>query len=321
VTNWPAFSDPSRRPGPVPPDIEDLLRRIERRREGVRPAPVVLARLAARTRVRSTVASSALAGIELCDGARVTVVMRATTPRSYRDRVESEFAGYRDALDHLAGEDREPFGVRLVLHAHHLLLRNTGDPSAGSPAGDDERRRVSELVDGYERALAAPDSQPLLAVSALARGLLLTRPFERGNGRVARLMTTSELLRHGHRVARYVSLEHLIRASRSGYDAALGDAGDDPAPWTRYLLGIVDDAYVRHAGEVSVEAELIGATKREQVRGHVLKQAAPRFTRAQIVEALPDISAATIRDALAELAAEGRILVDRGRGAIWERAG
>jgi len=40
-----------------------------------------------------------------------------------------------------------------------------------------------------------------------------------------------------------------------------------------------------------------------------------------IVAALPDISPATIREALNELAREGKVASGRGRSAVWRRQG
>lgn len=326
-----AFADLSDPSLSVPTDVQGLLGSIDRRRRRrVRPygdqTALVLARLAARTRFDSTVAASAAAGVELCDVARAVEVMRASSPRAYRDGCEGEFAGYRDARDYLVVDDPEPLGVALILHLHRLLLRHTGDPSAGVAADDEKGRQLTELVRDYHDALAARRRQPLLPICALAHELLAVRPFERGNGRIARLVTTRELLRSGYRVAEYVSLEQRLLDTRSSCEAARGERGeasrarrDDLTPWTRYLLGIVDDACGNLEQAISSGAALAGATKRDQARNYILTQAPPRFPLAQIDDALPDISKATIRDALEQLCAEGRMHVDRGRGAMWQR--
>ncbi len=79
-----------------------------------------------------------------------------------------------------------------------------------------------------------------------------------------------------------------------------------------YLLRIIDDAYADFEARVVAARALTGRTKREQVRQYVLEQARPEFRFVDIVAALPDISPATIREALNELAREGK--VDSGRG-------
>ena len=80
------------------------------------------------------------------------------------------------------------------------------------------------------------------------------------------------------------------------------------------------------AQRVAAGTELVGATKEEQARNYVLTQAPRSFRLSQIVDALPDISQATIRNALDRLKAEGRLAVgpraqrdlDRGRAARGE---
>lgn len=313
-------------------------------------APQVLERLAARTRFDSITASSAIEDIVLDDD-RALEVVRGTAAGPYRDRPEEEFAGYRDAIDYLMAKDREPLSVPLILHLHRLLMRHTGDPSAGElkrndnfigsrnpdgtravifetvPAGEQSRWHITELVDRYEHALTDRIVPPLLLICALVLDFLAVHPFEEGNGRVARLLTTNELLRHDFGVAQYVSLEQRIFDSKNSYYVALResqsrwhDGEHDLTPWSGYLLRIIEDAYCDFEQRVAAGTQLTGATKREQARNYILSQAPRRFRLAQIADALPDISQATIRDALEELRAEEQLTVGRGRSAMWERS-
>ncbi|HEX4345108.1 MAG TPA: Fic family protein [Solirubrobacteraceae bacterium] len=284
----------------------------------------MLARLAARARFDSTVAANATAGVALPDVARAVEVMRTTSPRSYRDGSEGEFAGYRDALDHVVREAPGPLDVPLLAQLHRMLLRHTGDSGAGVPAGAEKQRRLAGLLGDYEEVIAEGRHPPLLPICALAHELVSMRPFERGSGRIARLLTTRELLRHGYRVAKYVSLEQRIFETLGSYEAVLAEDGEAPredphdlTPWARYLLGIVDGACDNLEHTIATGAQLAGATKRAQARDYILTQAPARFPLGQIDEALPDISKATIRDALEQLCAEGRVAVDRGPGAMW----
>lgn len=348
-----SFSDIPGRFASIPVDIAGLLGSIEnsRGREQLylEQAPQVLERLAARTRFDSITASSAIEDVVL-DDERALEVVRGTATGPYRDRSESEFAGYRDAVDYLIAKDPEPLNIPLILHLHKLLMRNTGDPLAGDfkhndnfigsrhpdgsrtvifetvPAGEQTRQHMIELVDRYEQALAGGQVPPLLLICALVLDFLAIHPFEEGNGRVARLLTTNELLRHNFGVAKYVSLEQRVFDSKNSYYVALRESQShwhegehDLAPWARYLLRIVEDAYSDFEQRIAAGTELIGSTKREQARNYILTQASLRFRLAQIADALPDISQATIRDALEELRSEGQMTVGRGRSAMWER--
>lgn len=348
-----SFLDIDHRFEDVPVDVVATLARIEqsRGREELfaSQAPQVLERLAARTRFDSITASSAIEDIVL-DDERALQLVRGSSGGPYSDRSEEEFAGYRDAVDYLMGKEPEPLTVPLLLHLHRTLMRHTGDPTAGRlkvndnfigsknpdgtrtvifetvAAGAATERALSELVDRYEEALNRGRIPVPLLIAALVLDLLAIHPFEEGNGRVARLVTTNELLRHGYGVARYVSLEQRIFDSKNSYYVALRqsqsrwhDGDHDLLPWTRYLLRIVEDAYDDFERRVAAGTKLTGKTKREQVRNYVLEQAPGRFRLAQIADALPDISQATIRSALDELRSEGHLTVGRGRSAMWER--
>lgn len=348
-----SFSDISARFATVPMDIVQLLTTIDnsRGREELfrTQAPQVLERLAARTRFDSIMASSAIENIVLDDD-RALALVRGAGSGAYGDRSEEEFAGYRDAVDYLLAKDDEPLGVPLVLHLHRLLMRHTDDPTAGKlkssdnfigvdpldgpslvifetvPAGTPTQWHLSELVARYEEALAAGRIPPLLLVAALVLDFLAIHPFEEGNGRIARLLTTSELLRHGYGVSRYVSIEQRIFDSKNSYYSALRqsqsrwhDAEHDNGPWAKYLLRIIEDAYVDFERRVAAGTTLVGGSKREQARNYILDQAPRRFRLVQISDALPDISQATIRDALESLQSEGLVTAGRGRAAMWER--
>jgi Fic family protein len=348
-----SFLDISDRFARIPLGLVDLLARIERsrgREELLRvQAPQVLERLAARTRFDSITASSAIEDVILDDD-RALALVRGLPAGPYRDRSEREFAGYRDAVDQLTGKDPEPLTVPLVLHIHRVLMRHADNPGAGRlkandnfvgtlnpdgtrsivfetvPAGEPTAWHLTELVGRYEAAVRERRVPALLLVAALVLDILAVHPFEEGNGRVARLVTTNELLRHGYGIARYVSLEQRIFDSKNAYYVALRESqsdwhggAHDLAPWTTYLLRTIEDAYADFERRVAAGTELVGATKREQARHYILTQAPRRFRLAQIADALPDISQATIRDALEELRGEARLTVGRGRSAVWER--
>jgi Fic family protein len=340
----------------LPAELVTLLASVEygRGREALFrvQAPQVLERLAARTRFDSITASSAIENVVVDDDRALKLLREPTADSAYRDRSEAEFAGYRDATDELLRKQPEPLTVPLVLHVHRLLMRHTDDPLAGKPktsdnmigdlapdgrvtvvfepvpAGPETERQLMELVERYEQALRDARLPPVLLLAALVLDFLAIHPFQDGNGRVARLLTAGELLRHGFGVTRYVSIEQRIFETKHSYYAALRasqagwpDGGHDVWPWIGYLLRVLSDAYGDFEARVTAGTELVGASKEEQVRNYVLTQAPRSFRMSQIVDALPDISQATIRNALDRLKLEGRLAVGRGRSARWTRKG
>ncbi len=338
----------------LPAELLTLLASVEygRGREALFrvQAPQVLERLAARTRFDSITASSAIENVVVDDDRALKLLREPAADGAYRDRSEAEFAGYRDATDELLRKQPEPLTVPLVLHVHRLLMRHTGDPLAGKlktsdnvigdlapdgrvtlvfepvPAGPETERQLAELVERYEHALHDARLPPVLLLAALILDFLAIHPFQDGNGRVARLLTAGELLRHGFGVTRYVSIEQRIFETKHSYYAALHASqadwhggNHDVWPWIGYLLRVLSDAYGDFEARVTAGTALVGASKEEQARNYILTQAPLSFRLAQIVDALPDISQATIRNALDRLKLEGRLAVGRGRSARWTR--
>jgi len=338
----------------IPVEAAGILARIDqaRGREDLHraQAPQVLERLAAHARFESITASNAIEDV-VVDDDRALQLIRAPEGTAYADRTEREFAGYRDASDYLTARPPEALTVPLVLHLHRLLLRHTGDPSAGAfkatdniighrvdgrvtkiftpvAAGAPTEWHITELVARYEVAVADGRTPPVALVALLVLDFLAIHPFQDGNGRIARLLTTCELLRHGYGIARYASLEQRIFDSKNSYYEALRasqrgwhESEHDVWPWKLYLLRIIDDAYADFEARVVAARALTGKTKIEQVRHYVLEQTSAEFRFVDIVAALPDISQATIRKALNALAQEGAVEAGRGRSATWRRRG
>jgi len=337
----------------IPVEAAGILARIDqaRGREDLHrmQAPQVLERLAAHARFESITASNAIEGV-IVDDNRALAIVRAPEGTSHADRTEREFAGYRDASDYLMSKETEPASVPLVLHLHRLLMRHADDSAAGAfktsdniigrrhadgrvtkiftavAAGEQTERHMTELVARYESAVADGRTPPVALVALLVLDFLAIHPFQDGNGRIARLVTTCELLRHGYGVARYASLEQRIYESKNSYYEALRanqrgwhESDHEVWPWTLYLMRIVDDAYADFEARVVAARELTGKTKVEQVRHYVLQQARDEFRFVEVAAALPDISQATIRKALNALAQEGAVEAGRGRSASWRR--
>jgi len=321
----------------------DTGRGQERLFEGQRPE--LLSRLAEHARVASITASNAIEGVVI-GGDRAERI--AEGAHRYRNRNEREFAGYRDAIDMLMRLDSyEELSVPFVLHLHRLLFKHS-DGNGGNLKSDQNlivshesgRREVvftptspeetefalGELLARYGEAKAEGRTHPLILIGALILDFLAIHPVADGNGRVARLLTTYELLAQGYRVARYVSLEQRIFESKSTYYETLYDSqrnwhegGHDVWPWITYLARVLATAYDDFEEEVAAAARQTG-NKQERVRDYILNEAPARFRRRDVERALPGISLATIRLVLTQLRDAGRIKAEgSGAGARWTR--
>jgi Fic family protein len=130
-------------------------------------------------------------------------------------------------------------------------------------------REMENLVGWLKAAIDDGDLHPLLIVGIFAVWFLAIHPFQDGNGRLSRILTTLLLLRFGYAYVPYSSLESVIEDNKAGYYAALRrtqqsmktDAPDWGA-WLvfflRCLVGQKKKLEKRIADEKSVVAELSG---------------------------------------------------------------
>lgn len=311
--------------------------------------PALLESLAGQTRIESIRASNAIEGIEV-SRQRAERLASPRPPRS-RNRSEEEFAGYRDAIDELMTAERldSPTPV-LMLRLHRQIYAHTkaaggrlktednviGERGAHGvsrvifqpPPWRQTEGLVQGLFEGYGQA-GARSAHPLVLLAVFILDLLAIHPFEDGNGRVARLLTTHELLRLGYGVARYVSVEQRIYETRDRYYEALEASqrgwhdGDHTIwPWVEYLASVLADAYRDFEGRVAVGRDTASMTKADRVRHWVLNSAPPEFSLADVRRAVPGVSDPSIRIALRSLRDEGRLRSEgAGRGSLWHQVG
>jgi len=85
----------------------------------------------------------------------------------------------------------------------------------------DTPSRMSELIAWTSEAYSSRQLHPLLVTAILTVVLLEIHPFQDGNGRLSRILTTLLLLRAGYSYVPYSSLESVIEQSKEGYYLAL----------------------------------------------------------------------------------------------------
>lgn len=308
-------------------------------------APELLKRLSENARIASITASNAIEGV-VVDQDRAERIVEGS-PR-FRNRNEKEFAGYRDAIDALMRLGTpEPLTVPLVLDLHRILFHHSGGRGGHlksdqnlivsyesgpretvftPPAPAETEFLLPELFARYEDAKQEARTHPLVLIGALILDLLAIHPVADGNGRLAHLVTTHELLAQGYGVARYVSIEQRIYESKNSYYASLFESqlewheGDHSIwPWTSYLVRVLGDAYDTFEQRVAAGDATVGS-KQDRVREYILHQAPAEFRRRDIERALLGISTATIRLVLNELR-DARLIKPEGSGpgARWHR--
>lgn len=347
-----SFVDLDRSFGSQPPRLGVVLSRIDigRGREDVYgdQVPELLQSLANQTKIASVSASSAIEGVTV-DPGRAERIIEAGALTRLRNRNEREFAGYRDAIDAITNVTRqEPMSVPLILRVHRDLFRHTAGRGGYLKTDDnmivsyEEGRHevlfepppwqrtewfLTELVDRYNTAVAADDAHPIVLCAAFILDLLAIHPVADGNGRVARILTTQQLLARGYGVPRYVSIEQRVYETRNAYYDALyqsqrnwHDNEHSIWPWTEYLAGVLAESYDAFEAGIAAARGLGALSKQERVRVWALDHAPPVFRLRDVRRALPGISDQTIGLVLRRLRDEGRFRsTEDGPNSSWHR--
>src|SRR5918912_911926 len=102
---------------------------------------------------------------------------------------------------------------------------------------------MEELTQWTNQALEEKTIHPLLAIGAFVVRFLAIHPFQDGNGRLSRILTTLLLLRSGYLYVPYASLESVIEENKDIYYAALRRTQvslkterPDWEPWVLFFL-------------------------------------------------------------------------------------
>ncbi len=183
----------------------------------------------------------------------------------------------------------------------------------------DTPRLMVALVPWTQAALRDNRLHPLLVIAIFIVAFLAIHPFQDGNGRLSRVLTTLLLLRAGYAYVPYSSLESLIEHSKDAYYLALRrtqgtirGAKPDWQPWVTYFLKALKQQKDRLEKKIEREHILLGALP--QLSAHILELCRERG-RVTIAEAAKatGISRNTIKDHVAALTAQGH-LVKHGAG-------
>ena len=294
--------------------------------------PQELDKLVEIAKIQSTEASNAIEGIVTTNLRIRQLVQEKTTPKN---RNEQEIAGYRDVLGIIHESfDAIPITQNYILQLHKILYNHMNNPVAGRtktvqnyisatyPDGHTETlftplapyetpAALDRLCAEYNRVIGNMELEPLIAIPVFIHDFLCIHPFNDGNGRMSRLLTTLLLYRNGFFVGRYISLEAKIAKNKDLYYDALAasqngwhEGTDDPVPFIKYLLGTILAAYK----DFSDRFELV-ETKRSALDTVRLatENKIGRFTKQDIRELCPSLSISSIEGALRKLVDSGEL--------------
>ena len=294
--------------------------------------PKELEKLVNIAKIQSTEASNAIEGIVTTNTRIRQLALEKTTPKN---RDEQEIAGYRDVLGIIHESfDTIPITQNYILQLHKILYSYMNNPLAGRtktvqnyitasyPDGHSETLftplapyetpdALDRLCEEYNRVIGNMELEPLIVIPIFIHDFLCIHPFNDGNGRMSRLLTTLLLYRNGFYVGRYISLEAKIAKNKDLYYDALYESQigwhegtDDPVPFIKYLLGTILSAYRDFEDRFALVETKRSAldTVRLATRSKI-----GSFTKQDIRELCPSLSVSSIEGALRKLVSSGEL--------------
>lgn len=295
--------------------------------------PDELEKLVEIAKIQSTESSNAIEGIVTTNTRIKQLVEESTTPKN---RDEEEIAGYRDVLNIIHESfDAIPITKNYILQLHKILYSHMNNPIAGQtktvqnyisatyPDGHIEvfftpmapfetPEALEKICEEYNRVIGNLEVEPLIAIPVFIHDFLSIHPFNDGNGRMSRLLTTLLLYRSGFYVGKYISLEAKIAKNKDLYYEALGKAQngwhegeEDVVPFIKYLLGTILAAYKDFEDRFEIIGEKLPAL--EMVR-KATKNKIGKFSKQDIRELCPSLSISSIEGSLRTLVKEGELM-------------
>lgn len=283
-------------------------------------------------KIQSTEASNKIEGIYTSDERLRALVRDTTRPKT---RSEREIAGYRDVLNTIhESHDYIPPKPSIFLQLHRDLYKFEGYDIGGKyktvdnvieeedtigntfirfrpvPAWE-TAAAVEALCAAFEQAMGSEQIDPLLLIPMFILDFLCIHPFNDGNGRMSRLLTTLLLYRSGFYVGKYVSLEAKIAKNKDLYYEALAaaqpgwhDGTEDVVPFIKYLLGTILAAYKDFEDRMALVEIKLPALEMVRRASH---NKIGRFNKQDIRELCPTLSDSSIEGALRKLVASGEL--------------
>ncbi|MBQ9068114.1 MAG: Fic family protein [Eggerthellaceae bacterium] len=166
--------------------------------------------------------------------------------------------------------------------------------------------------DSLAESFDAHACSPLVLAAVFTVDFLCIRPFDEGNGRIARLFATLLLEKAGFRMTRYLGVERLIERNAMAYYDALNacvdgwDVGkNDYAPYALYWFQLLHDAHRELFRTVELELRA-GNSKTERVR-LIVGQATQPMGKREILDAAGNVSEATVELVLGQMVKDGEV--------------
>lgn len=237
--------------------------------------------------VKSVGASTRIEGSKMSDD-EVQVLLENIDITKIVDRDTQEVLGYYDVLDLISESYQDiPINEYSLKNLHNILLKHSKKDEwhkgnykqhsnaveANLPdgtkqiifqtteAGFPTEEAIKNMIEWYEND---KETHPLVKCALFAYEFVTIHPFQDGNGRLSRLLSTLLLLKHGYKWIQYVSFENEIERRKTEYYRVLRNCqslrpNEDVTEWINFFfdaLGNIQEKLMNKLKVKNIEDKL-----------------------------------------------------------------
>ena len=312
-------------------------------------APDRLSALRRVATIESIGSSTRIEGSKLTDR-EVEKLLSNLAIQAFETRDEQEVAGYAELMDLVFNSWRDiPFNENYLKQLHQILLRhsqkdarhrgqyktNSNRVAAFDENGEqigivfetaspfDTPRLMAELVAWVNDERDKSQLHPLLVIAIFVVVFLEIHPFQDGNGRLSRVLTTLLLIQAGYAYVPYSSLESLIEVNKEAYYLALrqtqGSIRTDVPnwqPWLVFFLRSLAEQVRRLEKKVEREKIVLAALPELSLQIVEFAQEHGRITIGAAIK-LTGVSRNTLKQHFRNLVEHGHLNQQGGGRGVW----
>ena len=333
----------------ITPEILNLIAEIDEFKGGWRAyqnlAPERLAALRHVATVESVASSTRIEGVKLSDR-QVEALLQNLQQGQFSTRDEQEVAGYAEVMQLIfESYSSIPLTENHIKQLHSLLLRYSDKDhrhrgayktlanniaafdANGHALGVifettspfDTPLQMQDLVEWVNQAFKDQILHPLLIIAIFTVRFLAIHPFQDGNGRLSRILTTLLLLKAGYVYVPYSSLESVIENNKDGYylalhrtQATLNQEQPQWQAWLTFFLRSMKKQKDNLLKKVERERHFLQALPQLAIDILELIKTNGRITTAEIIMAT-QANRATVRKRLEDLV-RSNLILQHGKG-------
>lgn len=337
----------------ISPEILRLIARIDEFKGAWRAlgtlAPDRLSALRRVATIESIGSSTRIEGSKLTDR-EVEKLLSNIAIQAFETRDEQEVAGYAELMDLVFNSWRAiPFNENYLKQLHQILLRhsqkdarhrgqyktNSNSVAAFDENGEqigivfetaspfDTPRLMAELVAWVNDERDKSQLHPLLVIAIFVVVFLEIHPFQDGNGRLSRVLTTLLLIQAGYAYVPYSSLESVIEVNKEAYYLALrqtqGSIRTDVPnwqPWLVFFLRSVAEQVRRLEKKVEREKIVLAALPELSLQIVEFAREHGRITIGAAIK-LTGVSRNTLKQHFRNLVEHGHLNQQGGGRGVW----